>query len=282
MPKLIDDNLFEYLEFDKKVEGGAMFAVPNEIFLDFGASPYGKRAYAYSYYYLSMYLHFYAKYGIGDNIDKFTFQGIQKLLGISPKSRTMNEIVKKEGQLDKLGYTSTVTDYPVNLMRVENVGSIELTHYMHSELVRDFPNEKRFKHSSNFTVKHPDRMYWRTIQDKEKDIRNGTMLSPENTHLIPLEMFLHAMNIEEIMTKGFYIYGYIIYMSDKSKGKGWKVSHEYMSKFIGISINSLKKTLGSLEDHGFITITRKKTDYNMCSPNIYIPNKSPMPAQYVS
>lgn len=275
MPKLINDDVFNYLKFNRKVEGGAMFAVPNEIFLDFNELPYGKRAYAYSYYYLSAYFHFYAKYGIEDNIDKFTFQGIQQLLGISPKTRTMNEITKKGGLLDSLGYTSTVTDYPIELIRIENVGGIELTHYMHSELIRDFPNADRFKHGCHFTVKQPDKLYWRTEQDKLEDNKNGTMLSPENTHLVPLEMFLHAMNIDDIMTKGFFIYGYLIYMNDKSGGKGWKVSHEYLSQFIGISVKTLKGILKSLEQHGFLFITREKTEGDMNSPNIYTPNKNP-------
>jgi len=275
MPKLINDNVFEYLKFNKEVEGGAMFAVPNEIFSDFNELPYGKRAYAYSYYYLSVYLHFYAKYGIEDNIDKFTFQGIQQLLGISPKSRAMNEITKKGGMLDLLGYTSTVTDYPVELIRIENIGGIELTHHMYSERIKDFPSTDRFKHGHNFTVKQPDKLYWRAKQDKLEDNKNGTMLSPENTHLVPLEMFLHAMNIDDIMSKGFYIYSYLIYMNDKSGGNGWKVSHEYLSEFTGVSVKTLKGILKSLEKHGFISVTRAKTERNINATNVYFPIKNP-------
>lgn len=289
MAKIISGDIREYLNYDSDVEEGAVFAVPNELITDFkDTHKIGKCAYAYSYYYLQMYLHLYAKYGTENTIDKFTFKGIQKILGVSPDSRAMNSLTKKGGELDQLGYTSTVTDYPVNLMRIEKVdGSMEVNHYMYSEEKRDFPN--KFTHSSNFTVKHPDKMYWRTPEYKEIDYYNGTMNEADSTHIIPLEMFFHSLNLGEIMTKGFYVYGYIIYMSDKAnrrkeerrkRNRGWTVTPEYFSKFLGVSTSTLRKILKKLEQHGFIEIKRNQNAKGIDLPNTYIPNLDPKKVVY--
>lgn len=281
MTKLIEEDVFEYLNFNPEIEQGATFAVPNELITDFkDTQKIGKCAYAYSYYYLTMYLHMFAKYGIDTNIDKFTFGNIQKLLGISSDSRTMNPFTKKGGLLDELGYTSTVTDYPVNLMRMESIdGAMEINHYMYSEEKRDFPD--LIKHSKNFTVKHPDKMYWRDSESKTEHYYNGTMNEPDNTHMIPLEMFLHAINLPNIMTKGFYVYGYIVYMSDKTFNQdGWTVSLEYFCKFLGVSENTLKIILKALEHHNFIKVKRKKKTNNIDLPNMYVPNLNPKRVVY--
>lgn len=283
MSKLIKEDIFTYINYDKNVEEGATFAVPNEIFGDFKDTlkySYGKCAYAYSYYYLSMYLHLYAKYGSESNIDKFTASNIQRMLGISPNSKSMTSITKKNGDLDKLGYTSTVTDYPVSLLRLEMVlGQMEVSHYMYSDEKRDFPS--RFSHSPNYTVKHPDKMYWRSIDSKLDSYYDGTMNEADNTHIIPLEMFLHALNIPDISIKGFYVYAYIIYMSDKAfRQEGWTVSHEFFSKFIDISDKTLKKIIKLLENHNFISIKRKKRENGIDLPNTYIPNLNPKRVAY--
>jgi hypothetical protein len=272
LAKLIEGDVRDHLNYNDNIEGGATFAVPNEIFNDFmEIHKYGKCAYAYSYYYLSMYLHLYAKYGSENSIDKFTFSGIQRILGISPDSRSMNSITKKGGDLDRLGYTTTTTDYPVNLMRLERIdGVMDVSHYMYSEEKRDFPD--RFNHSKNFTVKHPDKMYWRTPEDKEDNYYNGTMNEPDNTHIIPLSMFFNAMNVPEIMTKGFYVYGFIVYKNNiRGRGKGWRIPIELFSKDTGISETTLKKILKQLEKHGFITIDRDKGRDGIDLPNTYTP-----------
>jgi hypothetical protein len=272
LSKLIKEDVFDYLNFNPDVEEGAVFAVPNEIFSDFMQNhKLGKCAYAYSYYYLSMYLHLYAKYGSENTIEKFTFANLQKLLGISPESRIMNVLVKKDGELDRLGYTSTVTDYPVNLIRLEQAdGIMEVGHYMYSEEKRDFPD--RFTNSTNFKVKHPDKMYWRDQQSKEEDYYNGTMNEPDNTHMVPLEMFLHALNMPDIMTKGFFVYGFIIYKStNRSRGNGWTIPLELFVEDIGISKNTLFKILKALEERKFIKVKREKGANGIDKPNTYIP-----------
>lgn len=284
MAKLIEESAFSYLNFNEDVEGGATFAVPNEIFTDFmERHKYGKCAYAYSYYYLTMYLHLYAKYGSESTIDKFTFGGLQRFLGISPESRSMNAIVKKGGDLDSLGYTSTSTDYPVNLLRVERVDEMmEVHHYWYSEEKRDFPD--RFTHSSNFTVKHPDRMYWRDNESRLDDYYNGTMNEADSTHIIPLEMFLHAMSLEEIMTKGFYVYGFITHKND-TRGKrfnkeGWTIPLDLFSEDVGINVKTLMKILKVLEKHNFIKVIRRKSRNGKDLPNTYIPITSPSEVVY--
>jgi hypothetical protein len=281
LARLINEDIFNYLNFNPDVEGGATFAVPNELITDFkDTHKIGKCAYAYSYYYLTMYLHLYAKYGSEQSIDKFTFGNIQKLLGISADSRAMNSLTKKGGELDSLGYTSTQTDYPVSLMRLERVDEMmEVHHYWYSEERRDFPD--RFNHSNSFTAKHPDKMYWRDEEAKADEYYNGTMNEADSTHIIPLEMFLHAMNLEKIMTKGFYVYGYIIYMNDKTKRKeGWTVALEIFSQFLGVGEKTLRKILKSLEHHGFIKVKRQKKMNGVDLPNTYIPITNPKKVVY--
>lgn len=76
-------------------------------------------------------------------------------------------------------------------------------------------------------------------------------------------------------------------MSDKSKSsvkkikgevrnkEGWTVTPEYFSKFLGVSETTLRKIIKSLEQHGFITISRNTTHKGIDLPNTYIPNLNP-------
>lgn len=269
-------NAFDYLNFDD-VEDGQSIAVPNEIFKDFMGLDYplGKRAYAYSYYYLSMYLHLYAKYGTEETVDKFTNSSLQALLGISPTSRVMVQITKKGGDLDNLGYTSTVTDYPIQLIQMSRTNDyMDVHHYMYSE-------EKKMlgynRHSPNFTVKHPDKMYWRTSLSKTDEYLDGTLHKTDNTHMIPIQMFLHAMSIPSIMTKGFYIYGFIVYMSSVYKflDGSWKIPYEHFARLLGVNEKTVKSIVKELERHGFIIVTRTMNTFKINSPNIYTPNLHP-------
>lgn len=280
MTKLIQEDIRTYLNYNENVEGEMKFAVPNEIFGDLQSEfNYSKCAYAYSYYYLSMYLHFYAKYGCEESVDKFTSSNIQKILSLSPTSQIMNQITKRGGFLDKKGYTSTSTDYPVALLRLERVDNfLDIHHYMYSEEKKDFPC--KFSHGKNFTVKHPDKMYWRTLEDKEDNYCNGTMYDTSNTHLVHLEMFLHALNIEEISYKGFYLYGFLRFKYDKTRGKGWTIPLDLFQKDIQLSKNTLKKLLKSLEEYNFIRVIRRKGIDGIDLPNIYIPNMNPKTIVY--
>jgi hypothetical protein len=274
--KLINEDIFTYLNYGKADEG-ASFAVPNEIFSDLKDTlnySYGKCAYAYAYYYLTMYMHLYAKYGSEETVDKFTTGGIQKILGISAESKTMNSITKKNGDLDILGYTSTKTDYPISLLRMENLnGEMNIHHYMYSEWKRDFKNA--LPHSNNFTVKHPDKMYWRTPEDKLDSYYNGTIYQADNTHIIPLEIFLHSLNNSEIGIKGFYVYGFILYNYNRFKNRGWFISKEEFSKCIDISERTLKNILCQLEKYQYISVKREKLVNGINKPNIYFPNLNP-------
>lgn len=267
----MNNDIYKMLNYNEDKESDATFAIPNEIFPDLQSRlKFGQCAYAYSYYYLNMYLHLYAKYGTEQSIDKFTVPSIQEMLGISRDSRSMTSITKKGGLLDELGYTSTITDYPVERTRLEYVdGWMEVEHTMYSEVKDDYPDS--MTHGRNFTVKHPDKMYWRTQEAKEEGYNNGTIFEPDNTHILPLKMFLKALSINEIGIKGFYIYGFIKYKHDKSRGRGWIISNELFQKDIGLSKKTLTRLIKSLKEHEFIKIERRKTDNNKDLPSKYTP-----------
>lgn len=283
MTKLIKEDIFDYINFNTEVESGQSLAVPNEIFSDFHDLKIGKSAYAYSYYYLSMYLHLYAKYGTEETVDKFTIGNIQRLLGVSATSGAMSSITKKGGILDSLGYTSTSTDYPVSLIRLENIGSeMEVRHYMYSEEKQDGVDSLRgvSRHSPNFTVKHPDKMYWRTPEDKSIDYYNGTINQSDNTHIIPIEMFLHALNIPDIGIKGFYTYCFIVYKNNKRRNKGWTISSELFAIDLGISERTARSLINNLVKYGFITKIANKSAEGKNKPNTLIPTLNPARVVY--
>jgi len=245
------DEIVGLLKFNE--EENKIF-MPNEIFTDLtnfitkhekSKEKVGSKiAFAYSYYYLISWLYRYAKY----SAIKIDTKDIKSILGYSPTTTSVDCIIKKNGILDKLNYTTTDNDYPVMWNYDKNEGVT--FDYMSgcSEVDKLYLINKT---SRNYKIKVPLKGIHRTAESEEDCHEDGTFHDVSDTHLVEFETFAECMSNDNIGVYGFYIYSYLKYQNQLYDG-GVDVSVYALSEETGVSIRSLVKYLDILKKYKLI------------------------------
>lgn len=239
--------------------------MPNEIFEDLKVSVNANNIpLAYSYYYLISYLYRYAKY----DHHLYTSSDIKEILGYNPKSgygsksSPMNDLLKKDGILDQIGYTRTEKDFPVYAeYKNANDEGLVFNYYSEPDFREGF-KRRNINVGKRYTVKFPVKAFYRTQEDEEDNYENGTFFEIENTHQIPVEVFMFCMSNKELGVKGFYTYCYLQYRNNYCKyyakkhnlvHRGYDVSLDKLQKELGMTKSTLKRTLDPLKKYNLIT-----------------------------
>lgn len=247
------EELSKLLKYNDELE--SKLYMPNEIFEDLinNVKNTPHIAFAYTYIYLITWLYRYCKYYGGNDV--ISNSSIKSFLGYSPDTRTINYLIKKNGLLDKIGYTITDRDMPIS---VDHDGE-ELNFSLISEL--DDKSKETYSYESsaekylrdtfpmNFTFKYPVKAFERMI-DEDGKIGYGTFYEVDNTHLIPFDIFLYCMTNENINCTGFYLYAYLKHKNDIYGG--YDVSLENLVEETGIAERTLDKYLGMLKKYKMI------------------------------
>lgn len=257
------ENVKEFLSYRPK-EGS--IHLPNEIFQDLQQSKIESPkhiAFAYSYYYLINYLYRYSKYGV----KRYTQSDLKAILGYSRVNKDIDYIIKKNGVLDKIGYTTSVQDYPI-----EDWQDVDKTPVftMYSEFKKENFDELKaigLHNDRHYFVKYPVKAFYRTKEAKKAKIMDGTFYQCEHTHGIPTSEFLLCMSNEKIGTIGFYLYGYLKYKIDYYKGC-FAQGVESIAKEIGLSKNTVLKYKDVLEENKLIFVTHATYILNNKQQNI--------------
>jgi hypothetical protein len=232
--------------------------MPNEIFTDLQKNielPTNV-AFAYAYYYYISYLYRYCKYDINSN-SMINVKDIKKKLGYSPINKKIDYLIKKDGVLDEIGYTESVTDFPV---------AWELTKYSSpiftyiSEYKKAYP--EMFKKNeisyieipANFKVKKPIKAFYRT---KDSNSVDGTFYEPFSTHSITYDIFDYFMESEELGVIAFYLYGYFKFKSETCGGQ-YSASYLQLKIETGLSTTTLQKYIFILERNAFLEVDHKE------------------------
>lgn len=135
--------------------------LPNEIFDDLQdyLTNSAQVAYAYSYCYLTQFLYRNCKYFN----TKVLLDGkvIKQVLGYSKNNRTMNDIAKKGGLLDRIGYTESTKDFPLTWNFKQSEGeSLSFT------MASDMPKETLPPIPKMFFLKKPLKAFERVLMIK--------------------------------------------------------------------------------------------------------------------
>lgn len=215
--------------------------IPNEIFNDLqnNIKSSAHVAFAYSYYFLINYLYKYVKYG---KDYKFTQSAIKKFLGYNPANKRIDYIIKKDGILDEIGYTKTITDYPNEVLQVELGDKKYLQFTMFSKYKTNNFDEVKvmgLHNDRNFKIKYPVKAFYRNDVTELIQEMNGTFYDVTDTHGIEIDAFLTAIEDEKIGVMGFYIYGYIKHLIGLRGGQWRTVSTEELAKGMRISKTTL-------------------------------------------
>jgi hypothetical protein len=212
--------------------------MPNEIFEDM-KSDIDKAphiAFSYSYYYLISYLYRYCEY------EGQTQSIIKEKLGYNPKEKRVDYLIKKDGVLDKIGYTQTTTNYPIGWYMDEDS-------FVQFETIDDY--KKEYGTSSiisdrNFKVKYPVKMFHRSEVSLGDLVLDGTLYDVSSTHKLEYKMFQLCMSEEKLGTMAFYIYGWLKHKTDVF-GE-YAVSGRKLAGELGMSEPTLFKYTKEMED----------------------------------
>ncbi|NEZ42874.1 hypothetical protein GQA12_15175 [Paenibacillus alvei] len=127
----------------------------------------------------------------------------------------------------------------------------------------------------NYKVKFPIKGFHRTPESMSERLLDGTFYEIENTHQIPIEVFIYCMEHKDIGTIGFYLYGYLKYLNDLFK-EGAVVSLGRFIKELGIKSSSLDTYLQKLKEHNMITCHEQPFVFGiperLKKPNTYLVN----------
>lgn len=227
--------------------------MPNEIFDDLRAAIHPSRhiAFSYCYYYYCTYLYRYSKY-VTDQNGRVTQKDIKKALGYSANNLTVDYIIKKNGVLDQIGYTKTVSDYPLLWSFEENSGELEF--YTIDDLKHD-PNYSDIN-SRNYKIKYPVKAFKRCTNDI---FNTGTFYDISNTHGIEYSIFQNVIKNRTLGSVGLYLYGYLKYKITVHNGS-YQASQFMLQDATGIGTTTLKIMLKRLESEGLLQITHKPFD----------------------
>lgn len=181
--------------------------MPNELFseikewtLSGAVKSKQHQEFVYSYYWLITYLWRYAKYSkmeINQSI-------IKEWLGYNPNEKRINYLIKKNGVLDMVQLTTNTRNYPVDWI----IEDKELSFLMYKQ----FDEEDRLIinkfNSINYVVKAP-------MKHIDRD-QQGLFWHTDNSHEVSAHAFYECMKNDKLGCSGFYLYGYLKYLEDKS------------------------------------------------------------------
>lgn len=251
------NELLNFIDYNPK----KFIFIPNEMLVDFRKFKYTTNshyAFAVCYYILISYFYYVAYYGI----KQITQQDIKEILGYSKNYKPIDYLIKKNGLLDKSGYTETTSNYPISVDfdTIVEKGYIEFT-------MSDEYKELKYKsESNNYKIKYPFKAFFRTKKDYKDGEQTGTFTYYENTTKITSSEFFEIINNKNLGCTGFLIYLYIKQNNSVCMG------YDNLSKILMISSRDIQQKVNILEQYGFINITRayrssKNTDSNMYCTN---------------
>jgi Helix-turn-helix domain len=228
--------------------------MPNEVFNDLNQADFSNhshKCFAYAYYYLISYLYRNALYG-GINTEEYSTENIVKLFLGNPKP--VSYITKKNGILDKLGYTETTTDYPISYYKDKDT---EMIDFITIKKFRKDNPDTQMNHSPRLSIKTPLKALNRFNEDY-----SGTYYTFQNTHKVNIKKFVDIITDINLGHVAFYIYCYLRMMNDKFP-QGYQISNKAFADLIGCSERTIARYTTELESKNYIKSERKLYGYKL-------------------
>ncbi|MGG1553293.1 hypothetical protein [Paenibacillus ferrarius] len=225
--------------------------MPNEIFEDIRSNQRISKssshvAFAYSYVYLICWLYRYCKYGENDNLQKVS--AIKKILTYSETNKTLDYIIKQDGELDMMRYTKTDKDFPQS-WHLDDYGTL-LFEMFYESIDEDIKSYLKIN-PRNIKIKTPLKAFHRNDESIEERLLDGTFYDISNTHNVSFDVFLFCMSHKELGCTGFYLYSFFKFKCDMFK-TGVDISLEAITEQTGIKADLRDRTLASLKKYNMI------------------------------
>jgi hypothetical protein len=256
--------------------------MPNEIFDDLLTSTlfknFQERAFAYTWYYLSSYLYRNCVYLKHVDINALNLTNIRtKILGVSGK--TLMPIYKKKGVLDQLGYTCSLTDFPVKAVFVNSqLSGFEMFRASIEKANDVIPPQFQIKVPLRGLYAHPPSNYLELIKSKnigddDQEILenfNGHFFDVYNTHRISVNAFIACVSHPDLGYKGFYLYCFYRMQNDRFKD-GYRITLENLQKIFPINKKTFLKYHKALENLKLLFKENKPNKPNTYKVSLDVP-----------
>lgn len=254
----------EFYEILQINESEYYLLMPNEIFnllikdeeLNDKKSP--DVAFAYSYLTLITWLYRYTKYGTIET-KNLTQKSLLLYLGISLNSKEYSYITKKDGILDNLGLTNTLSfkDAPISWELVSDDYSNEIT-FTYIKDYCEILNNINSDYSIDTNLKSPKRFHFKfpilAIEQREVNRLElcGTFSSggKDYTHNADFRAFIECMSNKKLGYKAFYLLSFL--KSRMGANKEVEISLEGISKYSGFKPTTRDKYLKELKAFSLI------------------------------
>lgn len=215
---------------------------------------------AYCYLVLVTYLYRNCKYGW---MQDASMKALQTVVGFNYDYKNFNYVIKKDGVLDKLGLTKTISlkDAPIGY-DVTDGGYVEfMTQEDYDKTLdpRKVQDEKDFgmrKSVKNAKVKEP--IF--ALYNQDGEYGYGTFFgfidsdNVADTHKIDMEVFIECMTNEDLGCTAFYLYSFLQWKCQTSQGiqGSIEIGLETISERTGVLRGARDKALHGLKAHKLI------------------------------
>lgn len=199
-------------------------------------------SYAYGYYCLITHLYRNAKY------QNFLLKqsDLKEILGYSPNNRSLDFISKMHGLLDELGYTETITDFPVRI----DTGKLIVVDMYRKVKCNSFLN---IEVPSNYRVKLPVRAFYKDSKSKQVGELNGSYYEASDCHKFDLEMFIDCVSNNNIGCTGFFIASFIKALNIIPKSGPFS-NLVGIAKMLRIQKKTLRKYVKHFAENGILEV----------------------------
>lgn len=271
-------SLIEWTDNDLKAE----IYIPNDIFgmlakNDELNKTHGTRrsthvSEAYCYLVLATYLYRNCKYNIMEDV---SMKALQQIIGFNYEYKKFNYVIKKDGVLDKMGLTNTISlkDAPIMyemgsdfhegysyFKRDGHVNFITQEEYDERnledsdvEILKQLGIRKSVK---NAKVKEPTF----ALYNEENEYGQGTFFgfadsnNVANTHKVDLKVFIECMTNENLGCTAFYLYSFLQWKCQTTQGKRGRIEIglDTIMYSTGVLRGGRDKALHGLKAHGLI------------------------------
>lgn len=197
----------------------------------------------YTYYWLVAYLWRYALYAQ----QKIGQPDIKKILKYNPNEKRINYVIKKGGLLDMKEYTLPTSNYPVSW-------SMKKGEDVRFDMLHDFDEEDRKLLASNQSHSYFVKSPVKHMGDPENE---GIFWNASNTHLMNGEVLTECMKNNKLGCAGFYLYGLLVFIRDKSNSDTFLCANKTLMEYTGWSKNKIYEVSSELVECGLINKTQK-------------------------
>lgn len=255
--------MYMYKHFDniRKLYGNAYVQIPNGIFKDLSKTIKTRNkanikqvSFAYAYLVTVAFLYKYAHFVDIDNRTYIQNSDIKQMLGYGKTTKTIDNVVKKDGILEQLGLIQTTKDYPVSVEYTEEViNDIRMREFVTVSTITDSNHYSIIKDivkNRNYEIREPLFFF-------DYEGNTGSLYNYELTHKITIQEYLSIISDDDLDNIDFLLYAFLKYKCHGFPKNTRAIALYKICLEAGIGRDAFYSHLDVLEKKGYVDSIRK-------------------------